>query len=45
MLGVSPRRSGIRVGCCISCSRSWRVAKLNASSPGWSVEGEESQSW
>ncbi|MPC41449.1 hypothetical protein E2C01_035039 [Portunus trituberculatus] len=45
MLGVSPRRSGIQVRYCTSCSRSWRIVKLNASSPGWSVKGEESQSW
>ncbi|MPC27258.1 hypothetical protein E2C01_020426 [Portunus trituberculatus] len=45
MLGVSPRLSGIRVGCCTSCSSSWRIAKLKASSSGWSVKGEERQSW
>ncbi|MPC69599.1 hypothetical protein E2C01_063829 [Portunus trituberculatus] len=28
MLGVSPRRSEIRVGCCTSCSRTWRIAKM-----------------
>ncbi|MPC22337.1 hypothetical protein E2C01_015349 [Portunus trituberculatus] len=33
MLGLSPRRSGIR------------IAELKASSPRWSVKGEESQSW
>ncbi|MPC43806.1 hypothetical protein E2C01_037459 [Portunus trituberculatus] len=33
MLGVSPRRSAIR------------IAKLKASSPGWSVKGKEIQSW
>ncbi|MPC75968.1 hypothetical protein E2C01_070369 [Portunus trituberculatus] len=36
MLGMSPRQSGIRVGCCTSCSRSRRIAKLKE---------EESQSW
>ncbi|MPC51444.1 hypothetical protein E2C01_045290 [Portunus trituberculatus] len=38
MFGLSPRRSGIRVGCCISWSRSWKITKLKASSPGWSVK-------
>ena len=28
MLGVSPRRSGIQVGCCTSCSRSWKRNKF-----------------
>ncbi|MPC18745.1 hypothetical protein E2C01_011638 [Portunus trituberculatus] len=34
MLGVSPRRSRIRVERCTSCLRSWRIAKLKASSQG-----------
>ncbi|MPC12673.1 hypothetical protein E2C01_005377 [Portunus trituberculatus] len=34
MLGISLRLSGIRAGFCTSCSRSWRIAKLKASSPG-----------
>ncbi|MPC87537.1 hypothetical protein E2C01_082402 [Portunus trituberculatus] len=33
MLGVSPRRSRIL------------IAKLEASSPGWSVKEKKSQSW
>ena len=45
MLGLSPRRSGIWVGNCTSCSRSWRIAKLKVYSPGWSVKEDESQSW
>ncbi|MPC67356.1 hypothetical protein E2C01_061531 [Portunus trituberculatus] len=28
MLCASRRRSGIRVACCTSCSKSWRIAKL-----------------
>ncbi|MPC49522.1 hypothetical protein E2C01_043325 [Portunus trituberculatus] len=45
MLGMSPRQSGIQVGCCTSCSRSWSIVKLKASSPGSSVKGDENQSW
>ncbi|MPC42412.1 hypothetical protein E2C01_036033 [Portunus trituberculatus] len=39
MVGVSARRSGIRVWCCTSYSRSWRIATLKSSSRGWSSEG------
>ena len=45
ILGASSRPLRIRVGCCTLCSRSWRIVKLNTSSPGWSVKGEERQSW